>query len=44
MARTLRYSNAEAQFPLTIWAQRVNNSAYVLNRTGNSSYKGYESS
>ena len=36
MARTFMYSNEDAQFPKTIWAELVRSSVYMLNRTGRS--------
>ena len=36
MARTFMYSNEDAQFPKTIWAELVRTSVYILNTTGRS--------
>lgn len=37
MARTLKYSNEEANFPAALWAELVSTAIYILNRTGKSS-------
>lgn len=39
MARTLKNSNAELDFPPALWAELVNTSVNILNRTGKSSIK-----
>lgn len=40
MARTFKYSNSSIEFPEAIWAELVNSSVYILNRTGKSSIPG----
>jgi hypothetical protein len=40
MARTLKYSNAEAEFPVAMWAELCSTAVYILNRTGKSSTDG----
>lgn len=40
MARTLKYSNEDAEFPAYLWAELISTSIYVLNRTGKSSVQG----
>lgn len=37
MARTLKYSTEEVDFPNSLWAELINTSTYILNRTGKSS-------
>lgn len=37
MARTLKFSNPEIEFPAFLWAELVNTATYILNRTGISS-------
>ena len=37
MARTLKNSNPEMNFPSSLWAEFISTSAYILNRTGKSS-------
>jgi len=37
MARTLKYSNSEAAFPVAIWAEPCSTAVCILNRTGKSS-------
>lgn len=37
MARTLKYSSPEVEYPAFLWAELVNTAAYILNRTGISS-------
>jgi hypothetical protein len=37
MARTLKYSNEEVNFPAFLWAEFISTSIYILNRTGKSS-------
>ena len=39
MARTLKYSNPDLEFPPALQAELINTSAYILNRTGKSSVK-----
>lgn len=38
MARTIKYSNEEANFPSAMWAKLIG--AYILNQTGKSSVVG----
>lgn len=40
MARTLKYSNPEAEFPVAMWAELCSSAVYILNRTGKSSVEG----
>ena len=40
MARTLKYSNSEAAFPVAMWAELCSTAVYILNRTGKSSTDG----
>lgn len=40
MARTLKYSNPDLEFPPQIWTELVTTAVYLLNRLGNSSVKG----
>lgn len=40
MARTLKYSNPEAEFPVAMWAELCSTAVYILNRTGKSSVDG----
>jgi len=37
MARTLKYSNSEVEYPACLWAELCPTAVYVLNRTGKSS-------
>jgi hypothetical protein len=37
MARTLKYSNPDIDFPPAMWAELCNTAVYILNRTGKSS-------
>ncbi|GBO30829.1 Retrovirus-related Pol polyprotein from transposon TNT 1-94 [Araneus ventricosus] len=39
MARTLKNSNPDVEFPPALWAELINTSVYILNRTGKSSVK-----
>ena len=43
MARTLKYSNLEAEFPIAMWAELCSTAVYILNRTGKSSSKSFRS-
>ena len=40
IARTLRFSNRNVQFPDALWAEIVNTSIYILNRTRKTNLKG----
>lgn len=40
MARTLKYSNPDLEYPASMWAELCQTAVYVLNRTGTSSEKG----
>ncbi|GBN00353.1 Retrovirus-related Pol polyprotein from transposon TNT 1-94 [Araneus ventricosus] len=39
MARTLKYSNPDVEFPPALWAELINTLVYILKRTGKSSVK-----
>ena len=36
MTKTLKYLNEEVEFPASLWAEFINTSIYILNRTGKS--------
>lgn len=40
MARTLKFSQKDVEFPAAMWAELVSTSIYILNRTGKSSKEG----